>query len=145
MRTFAWSQSLMIGHERIDSDHRVLIGLAGDIEEMLEDFGITDKAQETYDIFLSFLASHCHFEEKLMRQLPGLYTAQVDEHCRHHVILLDQARAMAPLFTSGKTSPELLDLFQRTIVAMTRDLILDDVELVGHLLRERQIDYSASA
>jgi hemerythrin-like metal-binding protein len=133
----------MIGHDRIDSDHRVLIGLIGDIEEMLEDASVTDKAKETYDIFLSFLSSHCVFEESLMRQLPSFYTPRIEEHCRHHAVLIEQAKSVSAHFAGGRPTPDLLKVFQKTVISITRDLIMDDVELVGNLLHEQQLSFSA--
>jgi|GEM_PF-2553042 len=138
MRTFKWSQSLMIGHDGIDSDHRVLIGLVGDVEEMLEDAAITEKAKETYELFLSFLTAHCAEEESIMRELPDFYASRVAEHCRNHALLIAQAQTVAELLKTGRPSSEILGIFQKAVIAVTRDLIMDDVELVGILLAERR-------
>jgi hypothetical protein len=137
MRTFVWSRQLVIGHERIDSDHKILIDLIGDIEEMLESEGPIGPAYgQAYDRFLYFLLAHCAYEEDLMHQLPPLYQARVEDHCHHHGILISQARAVAELLLPGRPCAEVLGTFQRAIIAMTRDLIMDDVELVGILLLE---------
>lgn len=139
MRTFVWSRQLMIGHDRIDSDHKILIGLIGDVEEMLEGDGpISPALGQAYDLFLHFLSAHCAYEEDLMHQLPPLYLARVEEHCHHHGVLISQARAVAGLLVPGHPCVEVLKTFQRTIISMTRDLIMDDVELVGILLLENR-------
>ena len=138
MRTFEWSQSLMIGHERIDSDHRVLIKLMGDIEENLESGCDADSLQDLFRQFLGFLCAHCAYEEDLMHRLPPLYNLRVSEHCHNHALLIAEARAVAKLLTPGMPCGEVLQTFQKTVIAMTRDLILDDAELVGILLLEER-------
>jgi hypothetical protein len=73
-----------------------------------------------------------------MHQLPPLYLARVEEHRRHHGVLISQARAVAGMLVPGQPSAEVLQTFQRTIISMTRDLIMDDVDLVGILLLEKR-------
>jgi hemerythrin-like metal-binding protein len=137
MRTFVWTRQLLIGHERIDSDHKTLIGLIGDVEEMLEsERRISPAFGQAYDRFLHFLIDHCTYEEDLMHQLPPLYQSRVQEHCHHHGILISQARSVAELLVPDRPCAEVLATFQRAIISMTRDLIMDDVELVGILLLE---------
>lgn len=138
MRTFQWSRQLMIGHEQIDQDHQILIGLIGDVEELLEYDRVPPEARSTYERFLDFLVRHCAYEEDLMHQLPSLYHPRVSEHCHHHGILINEARQVSKKLMAGAPCPEVLEIFQKTVIGMTRDLIMDDVELVGILLLEQR-------
>lgn len=139
MRTLQWSKQMIIGHDLIDSDHETLISLIGKVEEMLEgDAPVGPDHVIAYDAFLVFLSEHCSREEDLMHMLPPLYHARVVEHCHHHGTLINLARTVGGLLVPGNDCKLALDRFQSTIIAMTRDLIMDDVELVGFLLLERR-------
>ncbi|OIR09998.1 bacteriohemerythrin [mine drainage metagenome] len=140
MRTFPWSDSLMIGHARIDADHQVLLERIGTIEETLEDGELTEALAEDYQALVAFLVRHCLYEESLMRQLPERHHARVHEHCRNHGHLIAETRAMRPLLRPGADRARGLERFQTVVVGMTRDLIMDDVELVGLLLREQRLE-----
>jgi len=140
MRTFQWSHELKIGHPRIDEEHQLLLGLIGDVEERLEGVGaVPADAAEIYQRFLIFLRSHCDFEEQLMRDLPSRYVQRVSSHCRNHGQLMHEARALLPLLTAQTSKAEVLEYFRRAIISLTRDLIMDDSELVGILLREHHL------
>jgi hemerythrin len=139
MRTLQWSKQMVIGHDVIDQDHEMLISLIGKVEEMLEGDGpVGSEHSVAYTEFLDFLAEHCAREEDLMHMLPPLYQTRVVEHCQHHGTLINLARTVGGLLVPGNDCKLALDRFQSTIIAMTRDLIMDDVELVGFLLLERR-------
>ena len=143
MRTFPWSDSLMIGHPRIDADHQMLLERIGTIEEILESGEMTEALAGEYRALVAFLIEHCRYEEELMHRLPERYHARVAEHCRNHGLLLAETRSMDVLLRPGADRVYGLKRFQSVVVGMTRDLILDDVELVGLLLRERRLEVGA--
>ncbi|MBI3444853.1 MAG: hypothetical protein HY055_05735 [Magnetospirillum sp.] len=135
MRTLVWSEEFSLGHERIDREHHRLIDLAAQIEA---------KAQIASDVadliplcktFFRQLAAHCFYEEQLLRMLPRVrFGAQVDEHCRGHARLIDQAQ----LVLKGQLPNGFDDLsaFIDAYFQLMHDLLVDDTELVGVLIRE---------
>lgn len=135
MRTLAWSDSFALGHARIDREHRRLLELAASIEAEAERAsGVEDLLPLCRDFF-RLLVSHCFYEEQLLRKLPrDRFGEHVDEHCRGHARLIKQAQAVlaGQLPTGFSSLPAFIDAY----FELMHDLLVDDTELVGALIRE---------
>jgi hypothetical protein len=135
MQTMIWSDLLELGHERIDAEHRLLLGLTSEIETIINGGGDIVMLQPRYQEFHRLLAAHCAFEEGLLRSLPrSTFGAQVDEHCRGHARLIEQAKSVADgSLPGGYDSPRG---FADAYFQLMHDLLIDDAELIGALVRE---------
>jgi hemerythrin-like metal-binding protein len=135
MRTLNWSEHFCLGHERIDREHRQLLELAARIETEAEKTACIDDLLPLCRDFFRLLVSHCFYEEQLLRKLPrDRFGPHVDEHCRGHARLIKQAQAvLAGQLPTGFTNlPAFLDAY----FELMHDLLVDDTELVGALIRE---------
>ncbi|WP_096703536.1 hemerythrin domain-containing protein [Magnetospirillum sp. 15-1] len=135
MRTLAWSEHFALGHERIDREHRRLLELAARIETEAEKAASIDDILPLCRDFFRLLVAHCFYEEQLLRKLPrDRFGDHVDEHCRGHARLIRQAQAvMAGQLPTGYDS---LPAFLGAYFELMHDLLVDDTELVGSLIRE---------
>lgn len=135
MHTLAWSEHFALGHERIDREHRRLLEMAAHIEAEAERAASVDDILPLCLDFFRLLVAHCFYEEQLLRKLPReRFGEHVDEHCRGHARLIRQAQVvMAGQLPTGYDSlPAFLDAY----FALMHDLLVDDTELVGSLIRE---------
>lgn len=135
MRTLAWSDHFALGHERIDREHRRLIELAARIEAKAEKAARVEDILPLCHDFFRLLVSHCFYEEQLLRKLPrDRFGTHVDEHCRGHARLIRQAQTVmaGQLPTGYESLPAFLDAY----FELMHDLLVDDTELVGSLIRE---------
>lgn len=136
MRSFVWSSDLLVGHDKIDQDHRHLVDLSGEIEDLIATQGDAETLRRKLAEFYQVLAEHCAFEESLMHEIPGeTFGDRVNEHVSRHAILLDQARELLEA-ASGNSSAERAEIQEsgRTVVALLKRLIQEDKELIGFLL-----------
>lgn len=135
MRTLAWSEHFSLGHERIDREHRRLLDLAARIEAAAEQASCVQDILPLYHDFFRLLVSHCFYEEQLLRKLPrDRLGNHVDEHCRGHARLIKQAQTVlsGQLPTGFDSLPAFIDAY----FELMHDLLVDDTELVGALIRE---------
>jgi hemerythrin len=135
MRTLAWSDHFALGHDRIDREHRRLLDLASRIEIEAEKTARIEDILPLCSDFLRLLVAHCFYEEQLLRKLPrDRFGEHVDAHCRGHARLIRQAQAVmaGQLPTGYESLPSFLDAY----FELMHDLLVDDTELVGALIRE---------
>lgn len=135
MRTLVWSDELALGHERIDREHRRLIELAAQIEAKAECASEVAGLLPLCRAFFRQLVSHCFYEEQLLRMLPrDRFGEQVDAHCRGHARLINLAQVVlnGHLPAGFDNLPAFIDAY----FELMRDLLVDDTELVGVLIRE---------
>jgi hemerythrin len=135
MRTLIWSEHFALGHERIDREHQRLLDLASRIEAEAEKTSSVEDILPLCRDFFRLLVAHCFYEEQLLRKLPrDRFGAHVDEHCRGHARLIKQAQMVMTgrLPTGFESLPAFLDAY----FELMHDLLVDDTELVGSLIRE---------
>lgn len=135
MRTLTWSEQFALGHPRIDREHRRLLDLACRIEREAETAASVEELLPLCRDFFRLLVSHCFYEEQLLRKLPrSRFGEHVDEHCRGHAHLINQAQSVLTgrLPTGYDDLPAFLDAY----FSLMHDLLVDDTELVGALIRE---------
>jgi hemerythrin len=135
MNTLAWSELLELGHPRIDAEHRALLDAATEIESVTREGAGIAILQPLYKRFHRMLVAHCAYEETLLRSLPrSAFGFQVDIHCEGHVQLIEQARSVAE-----GSLPDSFDCpkgFAAAYFQLMHDLLIDDAELIGALIRE---------
>lgn len=142
-RSLIWSDELAIGHPRIDADHRRLLDTIGEIEDLIDGGAPSDRIREGYADLLALAAMHCAFEERLMRELPReIFAVHVDEHCRRHTALIGKLRQAAEGSTSDGPAADRVTENRGAIVGLLRELIVDDTQLVGVLVREEKLRQS---
>jgi len=139
MRTLVWLDALKIGYPRIDSEHERLIELAGDMEDLVSGQGPVDNVVHGCDAFLRLLRSHCTFEESLLRKLPLAYAHRVDEHIFDHRFLVNHAEALTERLCAGQWGDDDLADLNKTVMGLMRELLVDDVDLIGFLFREGKL------
>lgn len=131
MSVLAWSDDLVTGHERIDADHKLLVELSGVIKELIDRGDSPDLLRQKLKVFYKQLIIHCAYEESLIRTLPQEEFGQhVDQHCRQHEVLIGHAKAL--LDAAGNSKDDLL-IRSNALVALMKDLIIDDFTLVSAL------------
>ncbi|KIL97058.1 hypothetical protein CCC_00119 [Paramagnetospirillum magnetotacticum MS-1] len=135
MRTMVWSEHFALGHDRIDREHRRLLELSAQIEARAETTTDLDDILPLCRDFFRLLVAHCFYEEQLLRKLPrDRFGSHVDEHCRGHARLIKQAQTV--LTGQVPSGFESLQGFFGAYFELMHDLLVDDTELVGSLIRE---------
>ncbi len=146
MPTVVWSHVLALGHQRIDAEHKALIELAGEIEDLIDRGGDVASIADRLAGFHRLLVLHCAYEERLMGALPAdTYRTRVAGHCHGHAMMIEQARLTAELAGQAHCRDDALGRFGTTVITMLKDLILDDAELIGALILEGQHSYRSAA
>ncbi len=136
-RSLVWTEGLAVGHPRIDSDHRRLVELAGEIEDLMDGGCDPDRIREGHVELLRLFGAHCAYEERLMRELPrDIFGAHIDEHCRQHAMLFHKLKDLADGSQVGEPSAEAMRQAHGAVLGLLRDLMTDDTHLVGVLVRE---------
>ncbi|MBF0270075.1 MAG: HAMP domain-containing protein [Alphaproteobacteria bacterium] len=141
MGSFVWSSDLLVGHERIDLDHRQLVDLSSEVEDLIATGGDIETLRHKLSELYTRLAAHCSFEEELMRTLPHEpFGARVNDHIARHAVMLDTARELlekANRHLAGQ--PSQMEPDSKQVIALMKTLIQEDRELVGILAgRKRQ-------
>ncbi|MBI5162583.1 MAG: HAMP domain-containing protein [Magnetospirillum sp.] len=130
-----WSEDLALGHPRIDAEHRRLVDLAADLESALGT-GDMAAARAASHEFVALLSAHCAYEERLMRRLPhDTFGQRVDDHSQRHGLLIGQAEGLADLLDGDNPPQDLLSRSTAVMSTVLHDLIFDDRNLVGTLVR----------
>jgi hemerythrin len=127
---------MLLGHPRIDADHRGLVELAGEIEAVAD----ADDLPSLRDMvarLVGALTAHCAYEELEMSRLPrAVYGALVDEHQREHARMLATAAEMAESLRRGDGVEAVLHGCGVTMSALVNDLITADAGMVLAMARE---------
>ena len=132
MHSLKWDQTMELGHEGMDADHKHLLALVNQLAK-----GIVDKlAKEAYDALLDELIAHtrAHFamEERLMAACSYPDAA---EHCAEHARLVQDALGYRAKFDSdAEPSVSLLYFFDQWL---TRHILASDRELARFLARKQ--------
>jgi len=81
MSFYQWSESMSVGVELIDSDHKALIDLINLLHKSVSDDSTKQSLQDVFDRLIAYTEIHFSREEKVMQAcgFPGLTTHQ-DEH-----------------------------------------------------------------
>jgi len=128
MTWIKWEQTLELGHEAMDADHRQLIAMVNQLAH-----GIVNKLGKTaYGALLDELIAHtsAHFgmEERLMA---ACAYPEADEHRAEHARLIEVALDYRSKFdASAEPSISLLYFFDQWL---TRHIVDWDRKLANHI------------
>ena len=128
MTWIKWEQTLELGHQAMDADHRQLVGLVNQLAH-----GIVNKLEKkAYDALLDELIAHtsAHFgmEERLMA---ACSYPEADEHRAEHARLIEVALDHRSKFdASAEPSISLLYFFDQWL---TRHILDSDRRLASYL------------
>ncbi len=135
-----WTDSLLVGHQRIDSDHKALVIMINRLHEAI----LSETGRATISEIIHFLAEqtyrHFMFEEWLMitNEFPG-----AQEHLTLHRSLVDELDA---LLYSMEMAPddallEAVTFFESWFVT---HVVCEDLQL-GRYLSERERERERAA
>ncbi|WP_242334742.1 MULTISPECIES: bacteriohemerythrin [Anaeromyxobacter] len=95
--THTWNDRLEVGHEAMDHDHHLQIGLVSAFVDSLEQ-GRPWMARRLADQLLAYSVAHFGSEELLME---GSAFPERDAHAGEHGAFLEQMRELQRAFASG--------------------------------------------
>jgi hemerythrin-like metal-binding protein len=110
-----WSESLNIGVAKIDGQHRKLVGMVQQLEDVLGKGSVLKEMGATLKSLVDYTHYHFKDEEDLMVQMkfPG-----IEDHRRQHAKLIDDVRAILMGLRGGKTitAAELIEFLTSWVV-----------------------------
>jgi len=123
-----WDNRYELGNERIDSEHRVLLGLIVDFEESTKQGAAKEELHRILDEFIKYAEYHFICEEKLMTDCQ--YPEQ-KHHARMHNILLED---FIDKFWKFKREVMAADELLRFLAEwFAHHVLTEDKKLVGHI------------
>jgi hemerythrin len=97
VESHTWNDGLEVGHEAMDHDHHLQIGLVSAFVDAVEQ-GRPWMARRLADQLLAYSVVHFGSEELLME---GSAFPERDDHAREHGAFLEQMRELQRAFASG--------------------------------------------
>ncbi|MCL2558536.1 MAG: bacteriohemerythrin [Treponema sp.] len=76
-----WADSLTVGVEEIDEQHKGLIDVTNNLYEAYQDGAVIERFRETLQIALDYVTNHFSTEEKIMREIRY---PEYEIHCKEH-------------------------------------------------------------
>lgn len=123
-----WDQTLELGHEAMDAEHRQLVALV----DQLADSIVEERGKEAYDALLDDLIAHtkAHFatEERLMAA--SSYPNAELHRLEHATLIKDALGYRAKFDASGKPSVSLIYFFDQWL---SRHILSSDRELANFI------------
>ena len=134
MAAFRWTESLAVGHDTIDEQHRELIGRFDDLLEACRPGKGKEKVAELFGFLDAYVVSHFRAEEKLMAEhgYPGLL-----EHKSQHAWLVGKlADLQGTLQQDGPSFHLVIDANQTLLNWIVEHIRSTDVRF-GRFLQSR--------
>lgn len=125
-----WSDSLSVGIEEIDEQHKVLVNLVNQMHEAIHKRQGSKVVQDILAELIEYTRIHFAVEESLMRILnyPGY-----EEHHAQHAELVDHAIELQQKVESGKTAIGF-ELMHFLKTWLTRHILEEDMQYSGFFL-----------
>jgi hemerythrin-like metal-binding protein len=110
-----WNDSLSVGVQQIDNEHKKLVSLVNTLNDSMKNGKSKDTLQKVFSELVDYTMTHFSNEELLMQKVN--YSA-FSGHKREHDDLAKKARVLKDDFTSGKMmiSIEVRDFLKNWIV-----------------------------
>jgi hemerythrin len=113
-----WSDSYSMGHERIDFEHRIFLGLLNEYQTARRDGGAKEGLLRILNEIASYARFHFLSEENLMEDIRY---PQLDEHKHLHKTLIEALGNMRlgleyDLMTAARIEQSLLDCFSQHFI-----------------------------
>jgi hemerythrin len=109
MLVLGWSDDLSVGVELLDSHHKRLFELLGDLYKAVQAGGSEDAVGKALDELTAYTEYHFSEEEKLLEQAGY---AKLDEHRKVHKALTGQVRRMCDDYRIDHRAVYAAELFQ---------------------------------
>jgi len=97
VESHTWNERLEVGHEAMDHDHHLQVGLVSAFVDAVEQ-GRPWMARRLADQLLAYSVAHFGSEELLME---ASAFPERDAHAREHGVFLEQMRELQRTFASG--------------------------------------------
>lgn len=106
--SLAWDSKFEIGNERIDSEHRIFLGLIRQLSIEPDRTSFGSRFERTLREVLKYAEFHFVSEENIM--IDAGYP-QLDEHRRSHAMLLAELADKIHIFRAGRETPDAIVSF----------------------------------
>ncbi len=101
--TLAWDSKFEIGHERIDSEHRIFLSLIRDLSVESDTGASKERIERTLHEIFKYADFHFTSEENIMADLAY---PQLAAHKQEHKMLLAQLKNFIQRYRADLQSPE---------------------------------------
>jgi hemerythrin len=130
-----WNDGMAIGIDRLDAEHRSLLGHFNELHQAVGDGWPIDAAVAATDILIDAVGSHFLQEEELLHRLtePEGVGHRI-EHLTRHRDFLDRATALRGELAAGRPNRQAIESLALALTDF--ELVRFDFQMVGHLLRE---------
>ena len=128
--SYEFNKTIETGHKQIDSEHKMILGVANEILQAIEQ-GLSDKkVLETINTFAKYINTHFPHEEELQEKFhyPNLryhklwhqsYTKEIELTCDR-------------ILTEGISSVTIVEL-KRRIETLVQHILLEDSRVAKHI------------
>ena len=119
-KNMKWDSTCRLGIHEIDSQHRLLFAIAGELEDIEKPDEQGPEIRYVIDHIRKYVKEHFHFEEQVMEKTgcPGL-----PKHRTAHKQIVDEVKHT---LTSSKNLTALKEQLEYMMTVWIRDHILDD-------------------
>lgn len=116
----AWDQKFEVGHERIDFEHRIFLGLVRDLSQTADATGADSRFERILREIFKYADFHFYSEENIMAEVGY---PQLDGHRKLHEMLLAELTDRIHGFRDGRETPAAIVefLFQWFALHTTRE------------------------
>ncbi len=106
-----WSPGLSVGIDFMDADHRKLIQLLSEFNDLVGPGEVQTATVEKLDELIDFTQQHFRLEERLMEESDY---SEFEEHRQLHEALLREIGELRERLVSGRTEtgPEIMDFLK---------------------------------
>ena len=115
MKLVEWCESLLVGHDKIDADHRKLVDLINQLGQTIQSGGGKAACEQVLNALIVHTWKHFEAEEKLMEEhhSPG-----ADRHRLEHARLIDELLVFKAHFDDGTLaiSPRLIEILGEWLI-----------------------------
>ena len=139
MKVIEWDDSLSVGVQLIDEQHKVLIQRLNDMSEAVEENRGTDKIAKTLDFLIDYTNFHFSAEAKHMEtnNYPGF-----DDHVEKHKGFTTPLNELVSDFKEEGATPILAEAIDTFLVKwLVEHIMTVDVEF-GKFLKDKGIEIS---
>ena len=118
MATFKWTERLSVGDERIDSQHKQLFAIAGELVDAVAEGHGEETLKETFKRLKDYTEGHFNDEEDYMRELgfPDL-----ELHAAEHALMFMRVRSLWNMIQEDK------DISAAGVAGFLEDWIADHI------------------
>lgn len=131
MTFLQWSPQLSVGIDFMDADHRRLMELLTELDDLVESGPVQPVAIDKLDEIIDFAEQHFRLEERLMEESEY---EEFEQHRQAHEVLLQDISGLRQYLTTGEKTagPKIMEFLKDWLV---HHIAESDKELGGFLER----------